>query len=166
MKSGGLIIQKLSRCRLVPGLTALAITLLVIVQPLSHSAAAQKEPPASAGGTHPLQKSMGSLLKVQASTANPLVNNPATDQNPGKTQSNATITLGSGATLISAYNDSGSLLLANKFTGYSRSTDMGVTWADLGSLPFNEAGFPVLASHKASGRVYVSALRFGGPGRR
>src|ERR1041385_5929427 len=164
MKSGGLIIQKLSGWRLVLGLNALAITMLVIVQPLSHSAAAKKEPSAAAVGTPPLQKSKGSRQKVQASAANVLVNNPVTDQNPGKTQNNATITLGLGSSLVSAYNDSGSLLSGNKFSGYSRSTDMGATWTDIGAFPFTESGFPSVASDNATGRIYFSALRFGAPG--
>src|SRR5438309_2718165 len=71
-----------------------------------------------------------------------------------------------GTTIIGGFNDSGSLPSGNHFTGFSRSTDGGVTWTDGGTLPAStagDAGDPVLArdSNAASpffGRIYFATL--------
>jgi len=113
-----------------------------------------------------------SFLQALSALANPLVNDPALDTTPGSrfTQSETTIVLGSGMTLIAGFNDSGSFLPgSNKFTGFSRSTDMGATWTDGGTLPTNpngDAGDPVLARDNTLGRTYFSTLNFSGNGLR
>jgi hypothetical protein len=69
-----------------------------------------------------------------------------------------------GNTVLLAYNDSGSYATGgNKFTGFSRSTDGGATWADGGTLPTSsvgDAGDPVLARSDSTGRVFLSTLQF------
>jgi hypothetical protein len=100
---------------------------------------------------------------------NLLVNNPSADATARDTQSETTLVLGSGMNVISGFNDSGSLIGAgaNKFTGFSRSANMGATWTDGGTLPTNtngDAGDPVLARDKVSGRVYLGCLQFSGAG--
>ncbi len=63
---------------------------------------------------------------------NILVNDPNLDVTARDTQSETTVVLGSGGTVCSAYNDSGSfsgLFLPNdKFTGFSQSPNGGLTW--------------------------------------
>ncbi len=91
-----LIIDKRSTWHLIPGLIALVLILLFIVQSLSSSGSAQKELAMTAVVTKPIKSVSGGLRDLQATTANVLVNNPATDQNPGKTQTNSTIVRGLG----------------------------------------------------------------------
>src|SRR6266446_4666805 len=76
-------------------------------------------------------------LSPIAEDSNVLVNNPNLDLTAQDTQSETTLVVfgapGSGSTGCSAYNDSGSFIGgAQKFTGFSRSTDGGATWADKG----------------------------------
>jgi len=73
-----------------------------------------------------------------------------------------------GNTVLIGFNDSGSTTGgANKFTGFSRSTDGGVTFTDGGVLPTNaggDFGDPVLARNDTTGRVYFSTLGGGTAG--
>jgi hypothetical protein len=73
-----------------------------------------------------------------------------------------------GNTVVLAYNDSGSNAGGtNKFTGFSYSTDGGVTFTDGGTLPTNpvgDAGDPVLARNNTTGRIYFATLGFSSPG--
>ena len=73
-----------------------------------------------------------------------------------------------GNNVVIGFNDSGSIAGgSNKFTGFARSTDGGVTFVDGGTLPTNpegDAGDPVLARHDATGRLYFSTLQFSGSG--
>ena len=66
------------------------------------------------------------------------------------------------------YNDSGSFINgAQKFTGFSRSTNGGATWTDKGTLPTNpdgDAGDPVLARSSLTGTIFLSTLQFSGDG--
>src|SRR6266581_8722370 len=75
-----------------------------------------------------------------------------------------TTALSFGTTIIGGFNDSGSFAIAgNQFTGFSRSTDGGVTWTDGGTLPASaggDAGDPVLARDSTSGRIYFATLGF------
>src|SRR6266404_8291164 len=80
------------------------------------------------------------------------------------TQSETTV-VSFGSTIIAGFNDSGSYAggTTNHFTGYSRSTDGGVTWTDGGTLPAStagDAGDPVLARDSTSGRIYFATLGF------
>lgn len=103
-----------------------------------------------------------------------LVNDPSLDVTPpGRfTQSETTLVLGpTSNTIVVGYNDSGSFANpppANaKFTGYSRSSDMGATFSDLGTLPTNpggDSGDPVLARDTVSGTIYFSTLQSIGSG--
>lgn len=100
---------------------------------------------------------------------NILVNNPNADATTQDTQSETAI-IRAGSTLVAAWNDSGSAVGgAQKFTGFGRSTDGGLTWTDGGTLPTNasgDAGDPVLAYHTTSDRVYLTTLAFTGSGLR
>ncbi|MBI3417593.1 MAG: hypothetical protein HY043_20065, partial [Verrucomicrobia bacterium] len=100
----------------------------------------------------------------------PINNNliTGTDTSAQDTQSETTLALGTGATVVSAFNDSGSFVGgAAHFTGYAISTDGGVTWTDKGTLPASsegDAGDPVLAHALAVGAlpdtIYMSTLGF------
>ena len=95
-----------------------------------------------------------------AQTTNTLVNNPAADTTTRDTQSETALVL-AGSNVIAAFNDSGSSVGTNKFTGFSRSTDGGASFTDLGTLPtdfFGDAGDPVLARDNVSGTIYLSTL--------
>jgi len=66
-----------------------------------------------------------------AQTTNTLVNNPAADTTVRDTQSETALVL-AGSNVIVAFNDSGSTVVsADKFTGFSRSTDGGVSFTIL-----------------------------------
>src|SRR6266478_5494080 len=85
------------------------------------------------------------------------------------TQSETTV-VSFSSTIVAGFNDSGSFAggTTNHFTGFSRSTDGGVTWTDGGTLPASaagDAGDPVLArdSNVASAffnRIYFATLGF------
>ena len=104
-------------------------------------------------------------LAVLSALGNVLVNNAAADATAQDTQSETSLVLGSGSNLISAFNDSGSFIGADHFTGWAYSTDGGATWTDPGVLPgSNDAGDPVLARDDTLGRTYLAALFFNGSG--
>jgi hypothetical protein len=96
--------------------------------------------------------------------ANPLVNDPTADATSKDTQSETGLVLGSGSNVVCSFNDAGSYTgVNNHFTGWSRSTDAGTGWSDLGSLPAStegDAGDPVFARDKTSGTIYFSTLGF------
>jgi len=79
------------------------------------------------------------------------------------TQSEATI-LAFGSNVVVGFNDAGSNAGgANHITGFSISTDGGVTFTDRGTLPtsaMGDAGGPVMARDETTGRVYLSTLGF------
>jgi hypothetical protein len=109
-----------------------------------------------------------SISQPAAPLVNNLVNDPAADATAQDTQSETTIVLGAGSNVISSFNDSGSFLGgASKFTGFSRSTTLGNSWTDGGTLPTNpngDAGDPVLARNNTTGRTYLATLQFSGSG--
>ncbi len=94
--------------------------------------------------------------------SNVLVNHPAADATNQDTQSTATIERVDSNTLVAAFVDSGSYIGgASKFTGFSRSTNNGGTWTDLGALPtssFGDASFPRLRKHTSSGALFLTTL--------
>ena len=79
------------------------------------------------------------------------------------TQSETSI-IAFGNNVLIGFNDSGSYVGgANKFTGFSYSTNSGTTFIDGGTLPTNaggDAGDPVLARNETTGRIYFSTLGF------
>src|SRR5262249_20887283 len=60
-----------------------------------------------------------------------LVNDRSTDTFPDVTQSETSVAVHDGTTLV-GFNDSA---LSKGFTGYSRSTTGGASWTDMGGLP-------------------------------
>lgn len=104
------------------------------------------------------------LLEDRVTPANVLANTPENNQSTltaNFTQSE-TGSIAFGNTVIVAYNDSGSNAGGSRFTGYSRSTDGGATFTDMGALTSqnNDAGDPVLARDEVSGRIYLATLGF------
>jgi hypothetical protein len=111
--------------------------------------------------------------RLLAGLPNPLVNEPDVDLTTQDTQSE-TSTLAFGSTVLVAYNDSGSDTFNHtQATGWSRSTDGGKTFNDLGRLPFDsdnsdgqtgDGGSPVWARDRASGRIYLTTVDRAGSG--
>ncbi len=134
----------------------------------SLSKKATNEAQGTPGGGVPTSAGPGGNPAPLSSLANPPVNNPAADATSQDTQSETTIITGSTGTLLAGFNDSGSYLGgAYKFTGYSRSTDGGASWTDMGTLPTNstgDAGDPVMARDNSggtyNGQIYFATLRF------
>lgn len=94
---------------------------------------------------------------------NVLANNMAADTTSQDTQSETSLIV-FGSTVLASYNDSGNYTAStsNHFTGWSRSTDGGTTFTDMGSLPGNEDfGDPVFARDNTTGRVYFTTLSTG-----
>ncbi len=110
---------------------------------------------------------LGAFVATNAGAGNILVNNPALDTTTSQTQSEAAL-LVFGSTIIAAFNDSGSNVGgANKFTGFARSTDGGLSFTDMGTLPTNvrgDSGDPHLARDNLTGTIYLSTLAFTTPG--
>jgi hypothetical protein len=73
-----------------------------------------------------------------------------------------------GDTVVIGFNDSGSFASTfDKFTGFARSTDGGLSFTDGGTLPTNalgDSGDPVLARHDTSGRIFFATLQSSGSG--
>ncbi len=94
-------------------------------------------------------------------------NNGGATGTTGFTQSETDL-VAFGNTVVVGFNDSGSNTGgANKFTGFSRSTDGGATFTDGGTFPTSavgDAGDPVLARDNTTGRIYLSTLGFTSPG--
>ncbi|NOT30891.1 MAG: hypothetical protein HOP15_10635 [Planctomycetes bacterium] len=96
---------------------------------------------------------------------NVLVNDPKADLTAQDTQSETALVLGAGSNLIAGFNDSGSFIGANHFTGWAYSSDGGQSWIDPGVLPgSDDAGDPVLARDNTTGRTYFACLSFAGVG--
>ncbi len=111
------------------------------------------------------ESSSGAMALAPASFSplpNPLVNNPTNDATSRDTQSETTLTLGAGANVVCAFNDSGQS--ANgMYTGFSQSTNGAVSWVDKGSLPIStngDLGDPVLATSAKTGTILLSTLSF------
>ena len=106
----------------------------------------RKKSDSSSGSGEPESPSLVDLPNV-------LVNNPDADATDQDTQSETTIVLGSGSTVVVGFNDSGSFINDNlQFTGYSRSANGGDSFTDHGPLPLStggDAGDPVLARDTA-----------------
>lgn len=68
-------------------------------------------------------------------------------------------------TLCSAYNDSQHGIPEGLgFSGFSRSTDGGLTWDDRGNVSVDDSGDPSLTWRHVDGKFYYTALRNGGLG--
>ena len=98
-------------------------------------------------------------------SGNVLVNNPSLDGSSTSDTQSETSLIQFGSTVLVSYNDSHSNVVnSSKFTGYSRSTDGGVTFTDMGELPtnasFGDAGDPVFARDSVSGMIYLATLGF------
>jgi hypothetical protein len=101
------------------------------------------------------------------SGSNVLVNNTAEDVSAQDTQSETTITLGTGSNVIVAFNDSEEFTSgSNHFTGYAQSNNSGASFTDEGGLPNStngDVGDPVLAHSARTGEIFLSTLSFTNP---
>jgi hypothetical protein len=79
------------------------------------------------------------------------VNNPAEDTDDRTTQSETTLAV-RGKTICAGYNDSG----PGTLSGFSRSTNLGTTWTDQGSI--DQSGDPVLAVSQNTGTFYYAEI--------
>ncbi|MBM3524394.1 MAG: exo-alpha-sialidase, partial [Alphaproteobacteria bacterium] len=97
--------------------------------------------------------------------ADVIVNNPTGESvlKSGFTQSESSV-LVIGSTVLVAYDDSGSFTIVNdKFVGWSRSTNGGLSFTDMGSLPTNsggDAGDPRFARSASTGTVFLTTIGF------
>jgi uncharacterized repeat protein (TIGR01451 family) len=80
-----------------------------------------------------------------------IVNDPTDDTPESTTQSETTLAV-LGDTVCAGYNNSG----PGGFSGLSRSTDLGGSWADLGGI--GQSGDPVIVAHRATGRFYYAEI--------
>ncbi|MCU0414199.1 MAG: T9SS type A sorting domain-containing protein [Ignavibacteriaceae bacterium] len=105
----------------------------------------------------------GGLVDAKAAADALVNNNTGSTGTSNFTQSEMSI-IAFGNNVVIGFNDSGSYVGgANKFTGWSYSTNGGVTFTDGGTLPTNsggDAGDPVLARNESTGRIYLSTLGF------
>ncbi len=95
------------------------------------------------------------------------VSDPSGDSSAGShTQSETSIARNPvTGTLCSAYNDSFHGIQENLgFSGFSRSTDGGLTWDDRGAVDSDDSGDPSLIWRKVDEKFYYVALRNGGLG--
>jgi uncharacterized repeat protein (TIGR01451 family) len=108
--------------------------------------------------------SVKGLTEAAAAVTNTMVNNPAADLGANDTQSETSILLLPGGTMLASFNDSGSYGAGSAhFTGWSRSTNSGASWTDLGKLPNTpegDAGDPVFARSSKTGTVFFATLGF------
>jgi subtilisin-like proprotein convertase family protein len=95
------------------------------------------------------------LAPAAAFILNGTVNDPTLDTGDD-TQSTTTVADLGGGKLVAAWIDS----LAGLHIGYGYSSDNGQTWTDAGRVGLGDSAVhPVLAHHKASGAVYLAAVR-------
>ncbi len=95
-----------------------------------------------------------------------LVNDP-TGELTSMTQSGAVVAYNEDTgVLCAAYNDSyHGVVQGTGYTGFSSSTDGGVTWSDHGSLgDANSYGYPSLVWQRANGNFYLATLHISGAG--
>ena len=95
----------------------------------------------------------GDPLGAFSALPNPLVNDPTTDTTTQDTQSETTLIVAGGSNVVCGFNDSALFndTTTFKFTGFSQSTNGGLSWTDRGSLPTNpdgDAGDPTMAYSK------------------
>ncbi|MBI4852869.1 MAG: proprotein convertase P-domain-containing protein [Acidobacteria bacterium] len=120
-----------------------------------------------------LSYSAGNTIQPLAAPVTLSVNNPAADATARNTQSETSIALAANGNVIVSWNDSGSLQNPSfttpndKFTGVGVSTNGGTSFTDLGTFPSTaltgaqgDAGDPLIAVDRTSGRVYVATLAF------
>jgi len=125
--------------------------------------------PASAGPSGFSASAVMDANPFVSSDAQVLVNNPAQDGIVGfvndVTSQSETAVAGIGNIVVVAFNDSSELLTSNSLMGYSRSTDRGHSFTDLGAIPTGSIagaanlGDPGLVVQR-KGVFYASAIAF------
>ena len=109
------------------------------------------------------------VTPFESSDAQVLVNDPAQDGPIGMandiTSQSETAVAGISNIVVVAFNDSSEFITSNSFMGYSRSTNGGHTFTDLGPIPEGpiggvaNLGDPGLVANRA-GQFYASAIAF------
>lgn len=117
----------------------------------------------------PVAEPEGQTALARSREADALVNAPAGDTAPaGQSHTQGESAMARSeftGTLCAGYNDSYHALTANEgFTGFSRSTDGGVSWLDRGPLDKDSLGDPALVWRKVDGHFYFAALHTNGLG--
>ena len=99
--------------------------------------------------------------------ADVLVNNNNGATSTSRFTQSETSVIAFGNNVVIGYNDAGSIATAGgHFTGWSYSSDGGVTFTDGGTLPNSaagDAGDPVLVRNNTTGRIYFITLGFNNP---
>jgi subtilisin-like proprotein convertase family protein len=119
------------------------------------------DPRSAAARTRPVRpaaRQAGPRLRVLPAA----VNGPSEDATVQDTQSQTTIGV-LGGDVVVAWNDSGSLDANAHFTGYGHSSNGGLSFTDMGTLPDDaegDAGDPVLAVDRTAALVHLSTLGF------
>ncbi|MEW6730891.1 MAG: hypothetical protein AB1489_06115, partial [Acidobacteriota bacterium] len=109
---------------------------------------------------------MRGSIQPLAALANQIVNDPTADLTAQDTQSETSIAVAVNGNIIASFNDSGSFTGSNAhFTGYSLSTNGGMTFVDKGILPEDptgegDAGDPIIGVDRTTGRIYLVTLGF------
>ncbi len=149
-------------CALLDNPTARGMMSGALETALLHACGRETEPaiaaPAAPTTVHP--------QVITALGDNVLVNDPAGELT-SMTQSGAVVAFNADTgVLCAAYNDSyHGIVQGTGYTGFSSSSDGGVTWADHGSLnDANSFGYPALAWRRANGHFYLATLYTGGLG--
>ncbi len=94
-----------------------------------------------------------------------LVNDPSGDSGVSQTQSETTLARSElTGTLCAGYNDSFHRVQGQGVTGFSRSTDGGLSFTDQGALDPESDGDPSLVWRRADGHFYFATLAEGGIG--
>lgn len=110
-------------------------------------------------------ETMGSVAEtiIEDESASALVNDPLKDvlANQDISSQSETAVAGFGPTIVVAYNDSPGFVFSGSGMGFSRSTDGGSSFMDLGNLPVPPTGFnggdPGLVVNRL-GHFYASSI--------
>jgi len=101
------------------------------------------------------------MIVDQIAQVDALVNNNNGSTGSGYFTQSETDILAFGSNVLIGFNDSGSYNGGNHFTGFSYSTDGGVTFVDGGTLPTSsnaDFGDPAMGRNETTGRIYFSTL--------
>jgi hypothetical protein len=116
------------------------------------------------GSVNPPGADLTDVVPKSLTGVNVLINNDDGTSSCQRFTQSETSTVSFGSTIICGFVDFGSASIGGyleHFTGWSRSTDNGITWTDGGVLPhsaFGDFGDPCLARDNASGRIYLATL--------
>ncbi len=109
-----------------------------------------------------IEPDRNTALATDAAVSNPALDTPTGSHTQSETSMAYNPTTG---TLCSAFNDSfHGVAQGLGFSGFSRSTDQGLTWTDKLNVSSDDSGDPAMIWRKVDGKFYYAALRNGGLG--